>query len=315
MDPDPERLQFLVHALEATRYSAIASATILFYDHLISLDREISLIWSRSWSFLKGVFIWHRYFGLLCVLLEMTALLSNDVTPRFCSFWFRWETLGFSTAVLSSELVLLLWIFVMYNRNRRIVSFLAVLFVVEVIAVFTIIGESLPAISHVRTDLIPDMPYCGLDPQAPPPPFFFWYWIPILLYNTVILVLFIFKGYQIFFLDRPKKLNSFMLVIYKNSMLNFVGMFASYALCCVFWLAGEFALRQIPVVLALSFSITNATRLLLNIRHGYFSYLDDTDVSPLIDKHQARTVNLASIHNASGQAWMIELRELKWSGP
>lgn len=121
----------------------------------------------------------------------------------------------------------------MYNRSKRVVALLGVLFAAEVAAVYTIIAKSLPAVLGVyytgrpsfiyfaaTIEHVPDTLFCSLES---PPPFFSWYWIPILVYNTAILALFIFKGYQMFCFDRSKKLSSFMMVVYRNCMLNFAG--------------------------------------------------------------------------------------------
>ncbi|KAJ7124918.1 hypothetical protein C8R44DRAFT_126104 [Mycena epipterygia] len=114
----------LLHSIQSTRLAAVGSATILVYDHLITIDQEIDLVWRKDWSFLKGVFIFHRYLGIVC------------------TFWFHWEMWGYTVVVLASELVLLLWISVLYNRKKHILGFLEVLFVAELISVVVILAKS-----------------------------------------------------------------------------------------------------------------------------------------------------------------------------
>jgi len=297
----------LVFALYVTRYFVVAAATILVYDHLISLDREVDLIWNKkNWSAIKALFIFNRYFGLLCVILELAVFFNSDLTADFCTFWFYWESISFSLAVLTCELVLIVWVYVIYDRSLYIVSFLLVCFGFEALSVFVLIGSSFRLLSDVQTNLLVldgiNMPYCALNSV---PKFMSYYFIPIFAFNLVVLALLLYKGYQFYHAKRRTQ-NRVILTVYTSSLPSFVGMVSAYLLCCVFWLKAEFALGQV-VILAVSLSIISATRLLLSIRHAYFySHMDRDPFDKTI-----QIVNLTTIYDLNS-SWMYELRELRW---
>jgi len=289
----------LLHSIQSIRFSAIGSATVLFYDHLITFDQEIELIWKKDWSILKGVFIFHRYLGLICLIIGLCATLGRDITDPICSFWIQWEMWGYSTVVLTAELVLLLWIFVIYNKNRTILTILGVLFVAQLVSVVAILGQSFAQIK-ISANILPGLDFCFLLNE---PQFFYYYWLPILVYNTAILALFIYKGRHAFRNSKIAHVN-LLHTVYRKSFVNFLGIFIAYFLCCVLWLAGDFSLGQIPVGFALSFSITNSTRLLINIRHAYYSReeveLNIRPNTPIIYANQVPR-----------EEWLYELRNLR----
>ncbi|KAJ6543885.1 hypothetical protein B0H19DRAFT_289572 [Mycena capillaripes] len=297
MDP---RVIHLLQSFQSTRLAAVGSATVLLYDHLITIDQEIDLVWRKDWSFLKGVFIFHRYLGLTCVLVELYAILSPNVTQAVRTFWFRWEMWGYTVVVLTSELVLLLWIFVIYNRDLRVLAVLGALFVAELVSTTVILAESFARLEIVPNILqLPGQNFCSLRNQ---PQFFYWYWLPILVYNSAILALFIFKGTDAFRVTNIPNIAR-MHKLYRRSFVNFLSIFVVYMVCCILWIAGDFSLGQIPVGFVLAFSITNSTRLLINIRHAYYSR-EEVDL-------ERPVVKAIYANQAPPEEWLFELRALK----
>ncbi|KAK0195218.1 hypothetical protein F5146DRAFT_276995 [Armillaria mellea] len=70
---DISQAQRLLRSIENTRYAVFAAATIMLYDHVLSFHREVELIWRRRTSFINNIFLWHRYFGLFCILFELSG--------------------------------------------------------------------------------------------------------------------------------------------------------------------------------------------------------------------------------------------------
>ncbi|KAJ7367838.1 hypothetical protein DFH08DRAFT_6715 [Mycena albidolilacea] len=292
----------LAHSFQSTRLAAVGSATILLYDHLITIDQEIDLVWRKDWSLLKGVFIFHRYLGLACVLIELYAILNTNVSQSVSTFWFHWEMWAYTVVVLTTELVLLLWIFVIYNRNVQILAALGVLFVAEMVSVIVILAQSFPRLRITATYAPVDSGLHNFCSLFNPPDFFYWYWLPVLIYNTAILALFIGKSAKAFRVLHTPEINV-VDSLYRRSLVNFLAIFAVFFLCCMFWIVGDFSLGQIPVGFALSFSITNSTRLLINIRHAYYSQ-EEMD----LDRPSAPTIYA---NQAPPEEWLFELRALK----
>ncbi|KAL1941653.1 hypothetical protein VTO73DRAFT_7092 [Trametes versicolor] len=56
--------------IEKTRYAELASTVIILFDHLITLDQEINLIWRAHWGLGKVLFLINRYYALVIVIFN-----------------------------------------------------------------------------------------------------------------------------------------------------------------------------------------------------------------------------------------------------
>ncbi|KAI0674783.1 hypothetical protein C8Q78DRAFT_1075156 [Trametes maxima] len=266
-----------------TQYVSFVTATIVIYDYIICIEREVELIWKKRWSVIKFAFLWHRYFGLLCVILQVYALNPREINdqlvgcdsetglrPGSCSFWFYWETWGYCAVLFTTEAVLLLWIYVVYNKNRFILAIMGVCYIAEVAGVLTILSVSFQHLEAVAFGVL-GAQYCVMGRL---PKIFELLWVPILAYDTLLLLLFIYRGCRSTLACNRKTTyghDNLLDMVYKHSLLNFLAIFGTYMACAIIWLTGRISLYQIPVGFALALSLTNCTRLLLNIRRAYYS--------------------------------------------
>ncbi|KAH9894953.1 hypothetical protein C8Q73DRAFT_644908 [Cubamyces lactineus] len=285
MDPSsPLSPQFhadLVVSVRDIRYTQLVSfvtATIVIYDYIVCIEREVELIWKKRWSVIKFAFLWHRYFGLLCVILQVYGQHRIDVpySPLWaCSFWFYWETWGYCAVLFTSEAVLLLWIHVVYNKNRVILLVMSAFYAVEVASVLTILTFSFENFEAHVSGFLGDVEYCIMEQ---PPKIFQMLWIPILAYDTLLLLLFLWRGCRPTLCCSRKfsDHDSLLDMVYRHSLLNFLAIFGTYLSCAAIWLSSSISLYQIPVSFALALSITNCTRLLLNIRRAYYTGTSDS---------------------------------------
>ncbi|KAJ7680642.1 hypothetical protein DFH06DRAFT_1163782 [Mycena polygramma] len=122
--------------LMVTRYVNGAAFVVLLYDHLLSLGSEVTLIWSTKWSSPKAMFFFIRYM-VPCTMVVYTIQLAGlepnlhltDNVSLFCTGWMGFGAfMGFCTIATSNFLILLrLW--VIWERNRTLVIWTLFLFI------------------------------------------------------------------------------------------------------------------------------------------------------------------------------------------
>jgi hypothetical protein len=224
------------------------------------------LIWDRPWSFMKIVFLWVRYFGFLSVIVEFVAVMINEPTVSFCSFWPVWETVGISALLITTEGVLLMWIYVVYDKDLKILMGMGLLFIVEMAAILVILLDSFPSLS-AQAQLVTIIPGTLFCPLVNPSSLLNTFWIPVLAYHAVLLILFLIMGYRIYgpTTSRHKVKSKLLRMIYRASFINFLAIFSAYLACAIIWHEDP-CMGQVPVGFALTFCVMNCTRLLLNIR-------------------------------------------------
>jgi len=224
--------------------------------------------------------------------------------------------------------VLLLWVFVVYNRNLWVLAFMGILLLDEVAAVAAILAMSFSNF-HAEANLIPGIVFCLVVHE---PSFFHIVWSPILAYRAILFALFLAKGCMVYRQGRAWKSTGLLETIYQNFLIDFLAIFAAYLSCAVMWLAADPYLAQVPMGFALSLSITSCTRLLLNIRDAYYAQaegdlhrkstrqtLGTISIGTSADfwtEEGSKLVRAPSIYAEykSQDLWAFDLREMKWSG-
>ncbi|OBZ68334.1 hypothetical protein A0H81_11778 [Grifola frondosa] len=311
-----------IENVHMTQFVSFIAATIVVYDYIICIEREVELIWQKRWSVIKLAFIWHRYFGLSCMLFQVIALNStaiNDALYVFIPvridqeyqgrFWFHWETWGYCSILFSSEAVLLLWIYVVYNKSRWILAVMGFLYVTEVVAVVMILAFSFihfDANSHT----IPGTTFCVIGSV---PSTYRLLWVPILAFDSILLLLFLYRGCGRSLRCGRKRTftyDNLLDMVYKHSLMNFLAIFASYLSCAIIWLVATPGLYQIPVAFALALSITNCTRLLINIRRAYYIGVDDPLLINIRDIPQTGTNTPVLSEIPMTQGLLMQLRRV-----
>jgi len=132
-------LENLIECLEHSRLAssiAVASAALIFYDWLLTYDDELSFFWRRGKiTYGRVLFVLARYPGLACAivgLLPLTTTINNATTCLTV------------VTILSSELILAMRTWAIWERSRAILVFLAVL----------TIACAIPAIAVVERDAV-----------------------------------------------------------------------------------------------------------------------------------------------------------------
>ncbi|KAF8126619.1 hypothetical protein EV363DRAFT_1174006, partial [Boletus edulis] len=137
--------------------------TVVVYDFFLTLSREIDYVWLRPWNWISTMFLLIRYFGLslaiLTGLLGSTFLSGNVTVGTVTSVVVYWQLPIF---IAAADLVMIAWVYVMWNRSKRILGVLLSVYVPQVILSFVVAGvysyphDSLPG----RVNQVPGFSTC-----------------------------------------------------------------------------------------------------------------------------------------------------------
>jgi len=186
-------LQSTLQSIHSVKLAGVSASAWLLWDILITLDQEVTHIWSSHWNIPKVLYLATRYYGLFNTIFNTVVPMLPNLSVSFCTAW-SWF-IGFSGAVFFTttvNLIFLLRLRALYHRNRKAVIFLTLLYVVEFITEVTI---TIITIKDVHMSPIPaGLPLTGCYSSSPGH-LTLVSWIPCL---AVACVFFAFTLYQFF---------------------------------------------------------------------------------------------------------------------
>ncbi|KAH9997939.1 hypothetical protein BJV77DRAFT_782642 [Russula vinacea] len=106
-------------ALTAGRYSIGAAYTILFYEWIISLDKEVAFIYPAPWNAVKIAYLFCRYFPLAVSPFLFWGFLGNH-TESVCRLYYHALYACVMPSMLSAQFILMLRSYAFSGRRRLV---------------------------------------------------------------------------------------------------------------------------------------------------------------------------------------------------
>ncbi|KAH8118864.1 hypothetical protein DFH11DRAFT_1502867 [Phellopilus nigrolimitatus] len=271
------------------RLCSVSSSTIIAYDHLITFEDEVRLIWRSRWSAGKVLFLISRYYNVFTIIFNSIFLYSPTITERFV--WLRWQAVSGIFTYGVTEIILMLRLYAMYSASRVVLWLMAGGFALMLAAELAIVGFSthaqIRAVDAAPNTVLP-MDLCVLTDTWPRSNL---YWVPFLVFETLLFALALARGMRSLRENelglRPRGLKQglsrlggdmgcrssramkAMEVLIRDSVLYFLLTLAIYLANFLAWTIDDGRIGEIPVTLAVALSTVMGQRLLLNIRANF----------------------------------------------
>ncbi|KAG2137664.1 hypothetical protein BD769DRAFT_1637996 [Suillus cothurnatus] len=180
---------------------SVATITLISYDYLLLLDKEIQYVWKRPWSRMSILYLIVRYFGLVLALLwgfslgggllympESATILSclwNGAIPHIVVLHKHIARTEFASTVI------LIWrLYALYNRSKLLLRILLGLFLPIVAASIgaDVFLYSRPSMFFVNEIITPDATYCTFLFRTGFRPATYWS-IPMISFDVLLVIL------------------------------------------------------------------------------------------------------------------------------
>ncbi|KAI0065058.1 hypothetical protein BV25DRAFT_127126 [Artomyces pyxidatus] len=221
--------------VQKSQYAGVSSSVIILYDHVLTLDREIQLVWFESWSIGKVLFLACRYYWTFAAIFNDYALMSSwHKSEPVSDFWISWQ--GWTTVFVAgalTEVILLLRIRALYAGDRRLTVPLLAGLIVTMTICGTIMGKSL----HEKTTLFivagPHV-FCAFGNI---PPYLSAFFLPLMAFESLLGGLAIYKWIKEVgvTLASPRIAPALLRVLVRDSVIYFIVMTLSYVVTAVVW--------------------------------------------------------------------------------
>lgn len=262
-------------ALNIGKQSRAGALGLLAYDHFITLDREIELIWRQDKN-RQGfwLFVFNRFFPLLWLIFDTIPLArSGIVSSKICIIYLMCDDIVTLLITISVQSILQLRVYALYGRSRRMLIFLVCCCTVEIAIMAILVGVTMRKISHLPVVSTPTgCYYSGIFSLSA------LFWIPILIFEPILCLLILWKawGEEIMyrfglglreFDGRPKATSTPRMVklIARDSLMYFLAIFVELLINTIIWAKFN---RYINIVMPWSCALPSifGSRLLLNMR-------------------------------------------------
>jgi len=116
-------MQLIITALEQLRmvaYFNFIGSTMFIYDYFLTLPSEVNLVWPAPWNLMKVLFIVTRYLPFADVVVHLYYHLQSRPTAAACLNTFIISSWLFYAGTATSELILTLRTWAVWNRDWRL---------------------------------------------------------------------------------------------------------------------------------------------------------------------------------------------------
>jgi len=261
--------------IQSIRYSE-SSSTLIVWDHLMTIDKEIELIWNAPWSPGKCLFIANRYYSLIIVIFNNYALFTPHLNDSFCLKWYHWQGWTGLAMCMTAEVILQLRVVALYYTNKKVLLFMLATFLAASAAAATIMGKVLATMTS-RSHDIPGFPFCVAYDVSD---HFYAFWIPIIFFETFLCALALYRGWQNYHIRSRTHFSGERIfeILVRDSIMYFLVIFATYLVNLILFFTEPNTLVEIPIGFSVAMSCIMGNRLLLNIRET----VRDTDLDAQI---------------------------------
>ncbi|KAJ7651761.1 hypothetical protein B0H17DRAFT_1102069 [Mycena rosella] len=123
-----------------SNYVLYATACLLVYEWVTSLDDEVNRIWTLKWRAPKILYMLNTYFIRPLLLCLWILADFPGTSPEFCRIYAYWQMIPLRLAILVAQALVVIRVWAIYNNSRRMFWVLTTLYTLEVIAVTTCVA-------------------------------------------------------------------------------------------------------------------------------------------------------------------------------
>ncbi|KAH7886756.1 hypothetical protein F5I97DRAFT_1953475 [Phlebopus sp. FC_14] len=277
--------------LRASQYVSAAGLVILIWDHLLTLQDEVDLIWKAKFSVPKALFLFNRYVVPVALILQAHGIsgVSNPyLSDKVCRGWFALATVIGMVSIATSNFLVLLRLWVLWDRKPRLVLWTLVLFIVTQMAALGLTGYFVSSMLPILV-FDPTLYICNFTEK----PKLILLWSPGIVFELMIFATTCWNA-----LDRPMPQDVQMAkILYRDGSVYFFGLFALRLVNLVLSITAPLPLIFLGLFFIWSISNITLARLILNLRRvsvdtEEFELQDPLQLSDLHRSHTAQSFEL-----------------------
>lgn len=241
----------------AVKAMTLVGLTALVYDHLLTLDQEINLIWRGRPGFVSTIFLLNRYI-VPCILIvdvyEQSGVTASS--KLFCQIWTVLQGYLTLASFMSIHAIVAIRVFALHNGRPWVRRFLwtsGTVYFLSSAAVITL--GSIAVVSTLQ-------PYHGACVGTMP-----WYlwisWLPTVIFESI---LFILTLLALLSQEDCRSFSKLTRILYLDGMIYFMAVTVCSTFCLLVWAFAPITLNGLARYFALAIVNLVSSRMVLNLK-------------------------------------------------
>lgn len=252
-------------------YANLAAAAFYVWDMILTTNDEITYIWGSRMSVVKIFYFLNRYIRLFMTIALAVFTAWSTPFAELCLAFAIGGTLGVGViGTFMTGVILQIRLYALYNRSTKIIVCVAFLFTAQMISIVVLCLLEVVTVVRGRKDMIvPGVPFCFTKVS----PTFFATCIPILLFDSIVLVLACYKSIERYRLFPPTSQAAqngkhLVAVLLRDSILYFAVNVVIYIANVLMWQYGPPELYSLIAGWCNVVTGAAASRMLVNTRRA-----------------------------------------------
>ncbi|KAK7064860.1 hypothetical protein R3P38DRAFT_2826787 [Favolaschia claudopus] len=108
----------VVYYYQIVRYMQVSSAMLWVYDYILTINREVSLIWGSQWSLMKILFLVSRYSAVVDLPMALYYSMAPHIAVKHCSRLHEAISWSIFVGISVAEVILVVRTYALSGCNR-----------------------------------------------------------------------------------------------------------------------------------------------------------------------------------------------------
>ncbi|KAI0265945.1 hypothetical protein BC834DRAFT_877078 [Gloeopeniophorella convolvens] len=178
--------------LDIGKQSHAGALGLIAYDHFISLDAEVEVVWKqkkRSWG--TWLYIFNRFFPLIWLSLDTVPFAPGGIaSSKVCIAYLSTDDVVTLLVTISVQTILQMRVYALYSLDRRLRMALLAGCILEIAVMIIFVGVTMAHISHLPVvSTSTGCYYSGIFSISA------LFWLPALVFEPILCLLVVWKAW------------------------------------------------------------------------------------------------------------------------
>ncbi|CAA7267475.1 unnamed protein product [Cyclocybe aegerita] len=266
-DLDAQTLADSIVYTRIVSYVNAGSFAVLFFDSLLTLNRELVTIWQSKWNYTKFMYLLTRYSTFVEAGVVIYQLSIPGDWYRDCALAFKTNAMLFVFGLGTGEIIMTIRTWAVWGKNPVLRWFLPIFYLLVWAGGFGVTGYFL---STLEFEPNPRTPYIGCYATYASP-IIFISWVLLLVYDTVMFVLMVIPAWRAYRMGGSSRL---IRVVYRDGLMYYLYLFGFSLVNIIVILTAPGDLFLVISLLSRVFHAILACRVVLHIAENARPVLD-----------------------------------------